>query len=45
MGAEVEQLLGRLVARFPLRTPVFVFRPVHVRFVVDRVARGQACLQ
>ena len=45
MGAEAERLLGRLFARFSLRTPVFDFRPVHVRFVVERLARGQGFLQ
>jgi hypothetical protein len=45
MGAEAERLLGRLVARLSLCTPVFDFQPVNVRFVLERVARGQTFLQ
>jgi len=35
METGAERLLGRLVARFSLRTPVVDFRPVRVRFVVE----------
>jgi hypothetical protein len=45
MESEAEQLLRRLVAGLSLRTPAFDSRTVHVTFVMERVAMGQAFLQ